>query len=662
MVFFLITNQHSYSTNITLNITGNTTWSLSGSPYVLQNNISIDAGVTLTIQAGVEVQLPANNINLFVNGTLLAQGTSGSHVVFTGPSTTPIGGTVRFNSNSSGTLSHTEFNRLASGFSYWLAAVFIDANATVDLNDCSFDENEYHGLRLIENANVTVTNCSFQNGGIDDVHAHPSTVGGFSDNTLTEISFYGSTINNNCTWPIPGPGVRYTLYGDISVAAGSTLTIASGVEIFYPSHTPDLLVSGTLLSQGTAGNPVVFHGPATSSYGGTIRFYSTGMGTLTYTEFTRLASGFNLNLAAMAVDGGANVSLDHCSFTDNEVYGLAMAENAIATVTNCDFQGSGTHDVFTHPNTVGGFSHNSLDEISFYGSIINNNCTWPLPGTDVRYSLYGDVSVSAGNTLTIDPGVQVYFVDNLKDLLVTGTLDAQGNDSTHIVFKGPDTGLYAGSVTIYSAGSATISYADFTRLASGFSASDAAFVTASDSVSVSHCSFIDNQEAALRVNSTGAPQFSHCDVKDNKWGMYVDAGEPVIGHSNIYDNMYGIHNIGPDTVDARGNYWGTSTGPYHPGLNPGGTGNEVSNRVLFDPWSNVLIEPDYPCDGTDLVFPSGAEIIPGAHRAENTIQAAGNVIGEVIFNAGNGIELLANFEVFPGGELIMEIKDCVSAN
>ena len=41
---------------------------------------------------------------------------------------------------------------------------------------------------------------------------------------------------------------------------------------------------------------------------------------------------------------------------------------------------------------------------------------------------------------------------------------------------------------------------------------------------------------------------------------------------------------GPPNVDARNNWWGDASGPYHPTLNSGGLGDEVSNNVDFDPW------------------------------------------------------------------------------
>jgi hypothetical protein len=57
----------------------------------------------------------------------------------------------------------------------------------------------------------------------------------------------------------------------------------------------------------------------------------------------------------------------------------------------------------------------------------------------------------------------------------------------------------------------------------------------------------------------------------------------------IFDNAYGVY-VDPDlnnyngTFDARYNWWGDSTGPYHPTNNPSGLGQDVGDYVLFDPW------------------------------------------------------------------------------
>ena len=61
-------------------IISNTIWTTANSPYSLDGPAAVNQGVTLTIEPGVTVNL--NNYYLQINGTLNAQGTSDSKIVF----------------------------------------------------------------------------------------------------------------------------------------------------------------------------------------------------------------------------------------------------------------------------------------------------------------------------------------------------------------------------------------------------------------------------------------------------------------------------------------------------------------------------------------------------------------------------------------------------
>jgi hypothetical protein len=80
----------------------------------------------------------------------------------------------------------------------------------------------------------------------------------------------------------------------------------------------------------------------------------------------------------------------------------------------------------------------------------------------------------------------------------------------------------------------------------------------------------------------------------------VNVTSSRVNFNNITGNqLYGIVNNCSGILDARFNWWGNETGPYHPTLNPTGLGNNVSDNVLFEPW---LIKPYPPLTSVSVVY------------------------------------------------------------
>jgi|GEM_PF-3066360 len=69
----------------------NTTWLASGNPYVITNDISVNALATLTIDEGVQVTFQ-NNTSLTIDGRLIAIGTSVDSIIFRSANATPTAG------------------------------------------------------------------------------------------------------------------------------------------------------------------------------------------------------------------------------------------------------------------------------------------------------------------------------------------------------------------------------------------------------------------------------------------------------------------------------------------------------------------------------------------------------------------------------------------
>ena len=95
-----------------------------------------------------------------------------------------------------------------------------------------------------------------------------------------------------------------------------------------------------------------------------------------------------------------------------------------------------------------------------------------------------------------------------------------------------------------------------------------------------------------RAGSTGAIFNSIFSGPGQPYGIYSRLGaNPIVGGEISRANTIsgnttaGVHNEDQTvTINATYNDWGTPSGPYHPGLNPSGTGNPVSSYVNFDPW------------------------------------------------------------------------------
>jgi hypothetical protein len=93
-VFFLFNiKKVSAETYVADNITENTTWIKENNPYILENNIEIDFGATLTIDPGVVVKFnPSNDVSITVFGDLVVNGEVNDKVYFTSNNDDVVGG------------------------------------------------------------------------------------------------------------------------------------------------------------------------------------------------------------------------------------------------------------------------------------------------------------------------------------------------------------------------------------------------------------------------------------------------------------------------------------------------------------------------------------------------------------------------------------------
>ena len=137
-----------------------------------------------------------------------------------------------------------------------------------------------------------------------------------------------------------------------------------------------------------------------------------------------------------------------------------------------------------------------------------------------------------------------------------------------------------------------------------------------DLIAASHATIRYNE--ITNHDHTGNPTWSSAAIIIDAWRYYQvtpDKCSAIVEYNNIHSNMLGLQIVPNSNINvnfnkiinnrdygavsdpywdgnnyiyvdlkATNNWWGEETGPYNPNSNPSGTGNEVTDYVIFDPW------------------------------------------------------------------------------
>jgi len=85
-------------------------------------------------------------------------------------------------------------------------------------------------------------------------------------------------------------------------------------------------------------------------------------------------------------------------------------------------------------------------------------------------------------------------------------------------------------------------------------------------------------------------------ISENRFGIYLNSSsrDNVAHNNSIFNNTeFGINAIENDGffINATNNWWGNASGPYHPVNNSYGSGDNLTDHVIFDPWIGRSIPP-----------------------------------------------------------------------
>lgn len=195
----------SGQTNVSGTISQNTTWIMSGSPYILKNTVGIAPGITLTIQPGVQVN---GSFDLIVKGNLKANGNPDSLICFYRTKILFKGTNL---SNSQ--VSNAAFNE--GGLQLADESEFIQDNpknsGTLVLSQCRFIRNAFlYSKGYDSNGLLIVMNSEFNNTSIKGFYPRSEIIKLYdciiNNSTITSDSYnkgiyvINSTLSRSTFW------------------------------------------------------------------------------------------------------------------------------------------------------------------------------------------------------------------------------------------------------------------------------------------------------------------------------------------------------------------------------------------------------------------------------------------------------------------------------
>ena len=282
------------------NLTVSETWLAADNPHVLTGTLSVMAGVTLTLEPGVQVRLPSGRI-MYVYGNLSAVGTAGQPITFTRDGASGWH-SIQFATNGTGTLTRCNLDNATYG-------VYQNGTGVVELNGCTISQCTY-GMYLASGVtrvgSTTISACTSY--GIYGYGAAPVLTDGsvVIDNCSSGLYLSGVsgvsltmplTIRNNTTVGLsmlncPNPAVsglvatgntgsvgaqHYENCGDIALGAGTSGGAGALANLWGVSLGPgSYLAAGSVVpASGNTNNDIRLGGNSTSTHGGTLRKFGT---------------------------------------------------------------------------------------------------------------------------------------------------------------------------------------------------------------------------------------------------------------------------------------------------------------------------------------------------------------------------------------------------
>jgi hypothetical protein len=360
-------------------ITQDTLWTLVDSPIVLSNNVTVNPGVTLTIEPGVEVMF-GGDFSLIVNGAIVANGTEERNILFATnePSGTVAWQTIDVNSTQPSLFINCIIENATN-------ALTLDGGS-LDVESSVISSNSESGIALNGGA-LTVQNSELVNNTLSAINV----TGG------NPVSIENNLVDSNGNGVVIAGGDQVNVNNNVITSNGNGLLITgqlNGTTNITQNEISSSQQNGILLEADTLGNTVITGNNVTSNNCGL--FISANVSTYITGNY------FLNNTVGIEYDGYANHQIYFNDIYDNG-QGVELAPTYTGTVNAAQ----------NYWGQASGPEHDSLNPYGQGNSVGGNGTNLVFIPWLTHSFTYNDLAPTAvlwTDKLLVAPGQPVTFV------------------------------------------------------------------------------------------------------------------------------------------------------------------------------------------------------------------------------------------------------------
>ncbi|MBI4746293.1 MAG: Ig-like domain-containing protein [Deltaproteobacteria bacterium] len=356
------------------NITTDTTWTLANSPYIVTGSVIVNAGVTLSIEAGVIVKFDSLK-SIQIDGALIARGQSANKITFTSAKSTPAAGDWGYILFSDTSIDATyDVGGNYTGGSILEYAVMEYAGSV-----------GYNGIVRLDKAYPFINYCLIRNNSTSGIYGSVGLSG--------TLKITNNTISNNTTayW---GGGIYAVsefggTFGFIAISNNTIINNAAGSDggggIYVYSYDSNFSISKNIIQNNTINNNAgQYYGK-----GGGISAHSRDAATIMISDNIITGNTATSGSGVYATTwGNSSIIINNNIISDNTAswYGTG---NGGGIVTDYSLYGGGTFTISNNSvcrNLASNESAVSFDTSAEfrYNTMTGNTTT----GTSPTYTVY----------------------------------------------------------------------------------------------------------------------------------------------------------------------------------------------------------------------------------------------------------------------------------